>query len=263
MAFLKDQVCCLVKALQQADNISAIVRDDLDDLIHHALQHRRHEPARSSSARTRSCAGEEDCVPRGARSSDSQGEGGGTRVLLRGVKETLETVTCTVFLFCPFLFSVARPSTRRLSITAISHTQGTGQAQRFTPSPSMSPCSCNRLLRVLSHAWRRLGGMLYSPMRLLVLLAVACTTADAFMVNAPLSHASSHGSPLQIHLSAAATADCGCANTDGTAVVNGVSVTGGSLRSTTLVDRSGQPTPISSVIGSEGKAVVVFLRHLG
>jgi len=60
------------------------------------------------------------------------------------------------------------------------------------------------------------------------------------------------------------TEDCGCAdNSDGSVQMNGVAVSGSSLRSTVLADTSGARVPVSSLIGDEGKAVVVFLRHLG
>jgi len=45
--------------------------------------------------------------------------------------------------------------------------------------------------------------------------------------------------------------------------MNGVSVTGGSLRSTVLADVAGNRVPVSNMVGDEGKAVIVFLRHLG
>lgn len=45
--------------------------------------------------------------------------------------------------------------------------------------------------------------------------------------------------------------------------MNGVDVSGSSLRSTVLTDTSGRQVPVSSLIGDKGKAVVVFLRHLG
>jgi len=45
--------------------------------------------------------------------------------------------------------------------------------------------------------------------------------------------------------------------------MNGVDVSGSSLRSTVLTDISGHRVPVSSLIGGEGKAVIVFLRHLG
>lgn len=46
-------------------------------------------------------------------------------------------------------------------------------------------------------------------------------------------------------------------------IVNGVDVSGSSLRSTELVNTRGERVSVSSLIGDEGKAVVVFLRHLG
>jgi len=45
--------------------------------------------------------------------------------------------------------------------------------------------------------------------------------------------------------------------------MNGVDVSGSSLRSTLLTDTSGRRVPVSSLIGEQGKAVIVFLRHLG
>ena len=60
--------------------------------------------------------------------------------------------------------------------------------------------------------------------------------------------------------------DCGCEDASPTAqgvMMNGVSVTGSTLRSMVLADATGKPTSASSLIGEDGKAVVVFLRHLG
>jgi len=49
----------------------------------------------------------------------------------------------------------------------------------------------------------------------------------------------------------------------GSVVMNGVDVSGGSIRSTMLLTKDGDRVSVGSVIGEEGKAVVVFLRHLG
>ena len=61
--------------------------------------------------------------------------------------------------------------------------------------------------------------------------------------------------------------ECGCEDVLDGAVkgvtMNGVSVTGSTLRSMVLSNAAGTPTAASSLIGEEGKAVVVFLRHLG
>ena len=45
--------------------------------------------------------------------------------------------------------------------------------------------------------------------------------------------------------------------------MNDVSVSGRTLRSTELKNVGGDSVPVSSLIGEDGKAVVVFLRHLG
>lgn len=49
----------------------------------------------------------------------------------------------------------------------------------------------------------------------------------------------------------------------GSVTLNGVDVSASSLRSTLLTDTSGDRVPVSRLIGHEGKAVIVFLRHLG
>jgi hypothetical protein len=46
-------------------------------------------------------------------------------------------------------------------------------------------------------------------------------------------------------------------------LMNDVPVTGSTLRSMDLADASGARVRVDSLIGTEGKAVVVFLRHLG
>jgi hypothetical protein len=56
--------------------------------------------------------------------------------------------------------------------------------------------------------------------------------------------------------------NCGCAEEQGV-LMNAVRVTGRTLRDTVLADPSGGRTALKDVIGDEGKAVVVFLRHLG
>lgn len=59
-----------------------------------------------------------------------------------------------------------------------------------------------------------------------------------------------------------AGADCGCAEPQGV-LVNDVRVTGRKLRSMVLANADGNREPVCSAIGDEGKAVVIFLRHLG
>jgi len=55
--------------------------------------------------------------------------------------------------------------------------------------------------------------------------------------------------------------DCGCE--EGGVLMNDVRVTGRTLRSTVLADANGSRSSVGEVIGDEGKAVVIFLRHLG
>ena len=57
--------------------------------------------------------------------------------------------------------------------------------------------------------------------------------------------------------------DCGCAEESGGVLMNDVRVTGRTLRNTLLADANGGRSSVGEVIGDEGKAVVVFLRHLG
>ena len=61
----------------------------------------------------------------------------------------------------------------------------------------------------------------------------------------------------------AAVEDCGCAEESGGVLMNDVRVTGRTLRNTLLADVNGGRSSVGEVIGDEGKAVVVFLRHLG
>ena len=46
-------------------------------------------------------------------------------------------------------------------------------------------------------------------------------------------------------------------------LMNDVQVTGATLRSTELATQTGGRATIGSMIGEDGKAVVIFLRHLG
>lgn len=56
--------------------------------------------------------------------------------------------------------------------------------------------------------------------------------------------------------------ECAC-GVDGSAEINGVSVDGALLRSLELTDPYGARKQVSDLVGTEGKAVVVYLRHLG
>mmetsp|Transcript_27908 Transcript_27908/g.38590 ORF Transcript_27908/g.38590 Transcript_27908/m.38590 type:complete len:123 (+) Transcript_27908:37-405(+) len=60
----------------------------------------------------------------------------------------------------------------------------------------------------------------------------------------------------------AESSDCEC-DFAGSADVNGTRVTGATLRAMTLTDVGGSKKALSEVVGEDGKAVVVFLRHLG
>lgn len=69
------------------------------------------------------------------------------------------------------------------------------------------------------------------------------------------------GSPVSI-----GAVDCGCEPGEdgvGSVMMNDVRVSGSTLRSIMFADESGDRTSVESVIGSEGKGVIVFLRHLG
>ena len=57
--------------------------------------------------------------------------------------------------------------------------------------------------------------------------------------------------------------DCGCDTPAGGVMVAGRSVTAQSLRDMSLVDAEGRKVSAGDLIGQEGKAVVIFLRHLG
>ena len=56
--------------------------------------------------------------------------------------------------------------------------------------------------------------------------------------------------------------ECACSN-GGTATMNGVGVTGASLRAVSMVDVDGTSKTVGDAVGYDGKAVVLFLRHLG
>jgi hypothetical protein len=120
--------------------------------------------------------------------------------------------------------------------------------------------------------WVEIRGMLYSTMRLTAVV-LAAGSANAFAppasglpgvsaVAPPASSLPSRTALLQLSAVEPATTDCGCAE-NGSVQMNGVAVSGSTLRSTVLADVNGVRTPVSQLIGEDGKAVVVFLRHLG
>jgi len=92
-------------------------------------------------------------------------------------------------------------------------------------------------------------------------------TVDAFGV-APRAIVSSVRRSLTLAANAADLESCGC-DTVSTAtepsafMMNDVAVTASGLRSMELTDVGGRRVAASTAIGDQGKAVVVFLRHLG
>ena len=99
-------------------------------------------------------------------------------------------------------------------------------------------------------------------------MLLAAAGVAAYQLNTPRVHHQRGlirlDGPSRAALTMQAVADdCQCAEPTGGVVVAGRSVTGQSLRDMSLVDASGRRTRAGDLIGDEGKAVVVFLRHLG
>jgi len=118
--------------------------------------------------------------------------------------------------------------------------------------------------------------MLYSAVRAAALLATLLlaepTSAFGIATNAAHPLASGAARRLPVPLLSAqqqqqAVTDCGCEGGDVEGVVTPTTglleVRGSTLRELELADTTGARVPMSSLIGEEGKAVVVFLRHLG
>jgi len=110
-------------------------------------------------------------------------------------------------------------------------------------------------------------------MRRLLKAGIAALTVihgDAFSLTAPPARASSVAraaaalamitpdTPVEVEVEAE---DCGCPEPIAYRM-NGVSVTGATLRGMELADRIGVRTRASELLGEDGPAVVVFLRHL-
>jgi len=108
--------------------------------------------------------------------------------------------------------------------------------------------------------------MLYTMARLSIVLVVALAAAPAaaFAGPATTTSAASLARHVPLCLSAEASA-LPCAQPSATEgiIMNDVRVTGATLRATELADVRGARVPVSSVVGEQGKAVIVFLRHLG
>ena len=101
--------------------------------------------------------------------------------------------------------------------------------------------------------------MLY---KLTAALAFAAS-ADAFSLGATQQLASSPRSPTAGRTWAVAM-DMPCAEPDvGGVLMNDVPISGATLRSMELADATGARVRAGSLIGEDGKAVVIFLRHLG
>jgi len=70
------------------------------------------------------------------------------------------------------------------------------------------------------------------------------------------------GAPAAWRHAAASMKECACSDA-GVATMNGVGVTGASLRAVSMVDADGARKTVGDVVGTDGKALVLFLRHLG
>ena len=122
--------------------------------------------------------------------------------------------------------------------------------------------------------------MLYTRARLAALLVITIfvPTSTSFSIavsNRPAVFVTL-AAPLQLSelaptgaAAAATDEDCGCepsgvvVPTPKGVLMNDVQVTGATLRSTELATQTGGRATIGSMIGEDGKAVVIFLRHLG
>ena len=117
----------------------------------------------------------------------------------------------------------------------------------------------------------RAGWMIYAAVRAVVLLCVFTSSpAAAFQAGlsgrpaiAQRASAVVLAETIADTMPGAVVEDCGCAEEAGGVLMNDVRVTGRTLRSTVLADVNGGRSSVGDVIGDEGKAVVVFLRHLG
>lgn len=115
------------------------------------------------------------------------------------------------------------------------------------------------------------GGMIYAAVRAVVLLCVITSSpAAAFQASlsgrpaiAQRASAVVLAETVTDSVPGAVVEDCGCAEEAGGVLMNDVRVTGRTLRDTVLADVNGGRSSVGDVIGADGKAVVVFLRHLG
>jgi len=103
--------------------------------------------------------------------------------------------------------------------------------------------------------------MLY---RVVIALALVAS-ADAFLAaSPPRALDCSSAAPRAAQLRLAAAESMPCAQPDeGGVLMNNVPISGTTLRSMTLADARGDRVSTSTLIGEDGKAVVIFLRHLG
>lgn len=77
-----------------------------------------------------------------------------------------------------------------------------------------------------------------------------------------VSECDSRGACCCCRCAQSSSGECECGE-GGFADINGTKVSGALLRGLSLSNAAGETKVLSDVIGSEGKAVIVYLRHLG
>ena len=103
--------------------------------------------------------------------------------------------------------------------------------------------------------------MLY---KLTAALALVAGGADAFSLGGSQQLATTRSLAASHALAVAPRCDMPCAEPDvGGVLMNDVPISGTTLRSMELADAKGARVRAGSLIGEDGKAVVIFLRHLG
>jgi len=105
--------------------------------------------------------------------------------------------------------------------------------------------------------------MIYSRLRIAACLILVAVAQQAAAFSLPSTAAAAHAVRGAFAPSMSADSTMPCAAPEYGVLMNDVPVTGSTLRSMDLADASGARVRVDSLIGTEGKAVVVFLRHLG
>lgn len=107
--------------------------------------------------------------------------------------------------------------------------------------------------------------MIYALVRAAVMLCALSQPAAAFQAGLVSGRPVIAQRTSTVQLAVETSEDCGCAEPELSSgvLMNDVLITGRTLRDTVLADVNGGRTALKDVIGDEGKAVVVFLRHLG